>query len=175
MFTVVYLIGTFIFISMIVQDYTSLFGLIGTGFALGLTVSLWLKPRRAWKKLSSVLETMDEERYSAAFYHDRIEIETEILQSVGRGNPDAPENEDNGASGLLRQTSDETAENSDNKPSVPQKTEIVIATEELYASENTSLFILFVNRSLIYVFPKRCFSEEVADRLRDYFVKNGIY
>jgi len=130
-----------VFIYMIVRDYTGLAGWIGAGFALGLLVSIWLKPARAIKKIAAVFENSDEERYSATFYEDRIEVETVVVSD-----------------------NSEISEKTD-------KTVIVISTEELYGAEKENMFILFVNRSLIYVFPKRCLSEEQTGKLREYFDK----
>jgi hypothetical protein len=49
-----------------------------------------------------------------------------------------------------------------------------LAAEELYSSELPDMFLLFVNRSLIYAFPKRCLSPEEADSLRAYFAERKI-
>lgn len=141
MFTAVYAIFVFVFVNMIVTDKTSLFGWIGTGLCLGFLISLWLRPSRARKKLMSALELADEERYSAAFFDDRIEIETTIVH-----------------------TSDEHEQK-------PEKTTIALASEELYSKEIQDAFLLFVNRSLIYIFPKRCLNDGEANGLREYLSK----
>jgi hypothetical protein len=41
--------------------------------------------------------------------------------------------------------------------------------EELFATEKQDMFLLYVNRTLIHVFPKRCMSEEQIEGLRNYF------
>jgi len=140
-FTVVYAIFTFVFVDMIVVDRTSLFGWIGTGLCLGFLISQWLRPSRARKKLLAALELTAEERYSAAFYGDRIEIETIIVH-----------------------------DNSEQEQK-PEKTAIALASEELYTLELQELFLLFVNRSLIYVFPKRCLESGQESELREYLNK----
>ena len=49
-----------------------------------------------------------------------------------------------------------------------------LATEELYSKETQELFLLFVNRSLIHVFPKRCMDESQPEKLRSYFTEKRI-
>jgi len=53
------------------------------------------------------------------------------------------------------------------------KTLITLATEEIYMTEKDGMFLLFVNRSLIYVFPKRCLKDEEIIGLREYFKKSA--
>jgi len=141
MLTIVYAIFTFVFVDMIVVDRTSLFGWIGSGLCLGFLISQWLRPGRARKKLIAALELTAEERYSAAFYDDRIEIETIIVHT-----------------------------NSEQEQK-PDKSTIGLASEELYAVELNDTFLLFVNRSLIYIFPKRCLESGQESALREYLNK----
>ena len=55
-----------------------------------------------------------------------------------------------------------------------EKSTYPLATEELYSKETNELFLLYVNRALIHVFPKRCLSEQEAEELRNYFIKKNI-
>jgi len=147
LFSVVFLIGAALFINMILKNLSSegglMFGIggIGTGLSLGLLASLWLKPRRVWKKIAATLEMTYEERYTATFTENEIEIET-----------------------LIQSEEDESVD----------KSRFVLAEEELYSKETNELFLLFVNRWLTYVFPKRCMSEQEANQLRDYFTLKRI-
>ena len=54
------------------------------------------------------------------------------------------------------------------------KTKIDLRTERLDSVETEDLFLLFVNRSLIYIFPKRCLSEEQKKKLKNYFDDKNI-
>jgi len=67
----------------------------------------------------------------------------------------------------------ETVVNSENEEAVDKST-YPIATEELYSNETETLFLLYVNRSLVYVFPKRCLSEQEINDLRTYFIEKKI-
>jgi len=135
MFTVVYAIFAFVFIDMVITDYTGPIGWVGAGLTLGFLASIWLRPARAKKKIIAAISLLEEEKYSAAFYDDRVEIETV--------------------------TASEKVD----------KTVVTFATEEVFACEKADSFMLFVNRSLIYAFPKRCLSEEEMNGLREYFGK----
>lgn len=44
-------------------------------------------------------------------------------------------------------------------------------TEQQYFTENDALIILIVNKSLTYVFPKRCLSDEEQTKVLEYFKK----
>ena len=159
LFSVVFAISAGLFVNMAVNSggsgITMPIGGIGTGLSLALLANLWLKPRRAKKKLSQALSLMGEERYSAEFGERQIEIQT--IAVVEPSEPDS-EQEDSG----------ESAE--------PERSTSTynIATEELYSRETPLMFVLFVNRGLIYLFPKRCLSEQQIAQLREYFVAKNI-
>jgi len=107
------------------------------GLFCGLLANIWLKPRRACKKLIQALETMDEEKYAVIFGEDSIEVETI--------------------------TATDTV-----------NSKYLHTQEELYSKETQDLFLLFVNRSLIHVFPKRCMDESQAEKIRSYFEEKRI-
>jgi len=132
LFSIVYVICSVAFINMIAVDHTKLFGWIGGGLCLGMLASQWLRPVRARKKIVAALQTAEEEKYTAAFYKDRIEIETVTA-----------------------------SEKTD-------KSVITLATEEIFAGEKADVFYMFVNRSLMYIFPKRCLNNEEPEKLRDF-------
>ncbi|GHU58995.1 hypothetical protein FACS1894133_4820 [Clostridia bacterium] len=47
-------------------------------------------------------------------------------------------------------------------------------TEQQYFTENEKLIILIVNKSLTYVFPKRCLSEDEQTKVREYFKRTVV-
>jgi hypothetical protein len=49
-----------------------------------------------------------------------------------------------------------------------------IGAEELFSKETDGLFLLYVNKALVHVFPKRCLSEQEIEELRNYFTSKGI-
>jgi len=140
MFSIVFMIAIFISITMIINNQ-GIIAWILMGLAAGFLANLWLKPRRACKRLVMVLNTMYEEKYSAVFGDSAIEIETIVH-------------------------SEETEE--------VDKSEYALASEELYSKETRDLFLLFVNRALVYTFPKRCLTKKEAEDLRTYFIEKRI-
>ena len=55
-----------------------------------------------------------------------------------------------------------------------EKTVYRLGEEEFFSKETSDLFLLFVNRALIHVFPKRCLSEQEVEKLREYFILKKI-
>ncbi|MCL1831573.1 MAG: hypothetical protein FWG45_01525 [Oscillospiraceae bacterium] len=155
--SLVYVIAVILFVNLFLYGSVPIIGAIGTGAALGMGISLWLKPRRLRKKLVTVLETSYEEKYAAVFDAQSIEIETIVY---------VPPPTESKELGKL----EEGAEMSEQV----EKSTYVISEEELYSMETNELFLLFVNRALIYVFPKRCLCEQTVNELRTYFNDKGI-
>ena len=52
--------------------------------------------------------------------------------------------------------------------------ELNLANDRLESLEDEEMFLLFVNRTLIYIFPKRCLSEQQKTELSAYFGDKGI-
>jgi len=140
MFSFVFAIGIFLSVNIILNN-GGIVGWIIMGLSAGFLTNLWLKPKRACKRLVMALEMSPEEKYSATFGEDEIEIETLITQEDSE---------------------------------VIDKSQFNITTEELYSMETMDLFLLFVNRALIYTFPKRCLSEQETESLRNYFEEKKI-
>ncbi|MCL1880767.1 MAG: YcxB family protein [Oscillospiraceae bacterium] len=122
-----------------------LVGGIITGLAGGMLFNLWYKPKRLCRKIVSIFEQTEEETYSASFDDKEIIIETITKVDL---------------------TSEELV--------AVEKSTFGINEEELYSIETQDMFMLFVNKALIYVFPKRCLSEHEIGDLRGYFSKKGI-
>jgi hypothetical protein len=144
----VYVIAIVLFVDMIINNGSIAFGGIGFGLAAGMLISIWLRPFRSRKKLVEALETMYEEKYSAVFGETEIEVET-IIQNSGE------------------------SENGENETKI-EKSTYAISAEELYSAETDEMFLLYVNRSLIHLFPKRCLSEQEIQDLRAYFAEKRI-
>lgn len=165
-FTVVYAIALGIGIDFVIHDYTSMPGYILIVIGLGMIFSTWTKPCYAKKKLLKTLESFGEERYTAVFSDTRIVIDTEIL-------PDQQlETVAVTSQGVM--TVGEDVEIPEEKIIKHDKTKIDLRTERLDSVETEDLFLLFVNRSLIYIFPKRCLSEEQKGKLKNYFDDKNI-
>ena len=95
---------------------------------------------------------MNPEEYTAAFYDDKIEIDTVIK-------PKANE---------VRVKIDEQA---DDEAISPLKTTFVLGDDLLEFIENDESLLLVFNRQQIYCFPKRCLSVEQEDKVRDFLTE----
>lgn len=165
-FTVVYAIALGVGIDFVIHDYTSMPGYILIVIGLGMIFSTWTKPYYAKKKLLKTLESFGEEKYTAVFSDTKIVIDTEIL-------PDEQlETVAVTSQGVM--TVGEGVEIPEEQIIKHDKTKIDLRTEKLDSMETAEMFLLFVNRSLIYIFPKRCLSEEHLEKLKNYFDDKNI-
>jgi hypothetical protein len=136
---IAYTIAIVLGVNMIVVNFTGWYGYVLTGMGIFFLSQQIYHPVMARKRLAAALGDMSEERYSAVFREDYIEIDTLGIN----------------------------AEHTD-------KTYIKLGSEELHSEETDWSFLLYVNRRLVYLFPKRCLTEEEIRRLREYFAGKGI-
>lgn len=133
----------------IIMNPTSVFAYAALLFCgLGLVYSLTDK-QRARHRTIDALRDMNPEEYTAAFFDDRIEIETIIR----------PREKE------VRVKLDEEA---DDEIISPLKTTFVIGQDLLEFIENDEALLLVFNRQQIYCFPKRCLSVEQESEVRDF-------
>lgn len=133
----------------IIMNPTSVFAYAALIFCgLGLVYSLTDK-QRARRRTIDALRDMNPEEYAAAFYNDKIEIETIIK----------PKEKE------VRVKLDEEA---DDEIISPLKTTFVIGQDLLEFIENDESLLLVFNRQQIYCFPKRCLSVEQESEVRDF-------
>lgn len=123
-----------------------MFGLFGLAYSL-------TDKKRARSKTIEALKDMDPEDYRAAFYSDRIEIETIIKPK---------ENE-------VHVKIDEEA---DDEIISPLKTTFIPGSDLLEFIENDESLLLVFNRQQIYCFPKRCLSVDQESAVRDYLTND---
>lgn len=166
-FTIVYAIALVLGIDFLIRDYTNFYGYVLTGISVGLIFFNWYRPVMIRKKMINTISSLAEETYITDIFSDRIQITTEILSKENENSEsnEAAENED-------------IADNKDSEEN-EEKTENVVTnlyfgSDLLDAMENERMFLLFVNKSLIYIYPKRCLSAEEQDKLREIFTEKAI-
>lgn len=165
-FSLVYAIALGIGIYFVINNYKSMPGYILIVIGLGMIFSTWTKPYYAKKRLLKTLSSFGEEKYTAVFSDKDIVIDTEIL-------PDAElETVAVMPSGVM--TVGEGVEIPEEKVIQHDKTRIDLRTEKLDSAETEEMFLLFVNRSLIYIFPKRCLEQADIEKLHSYFEDKNI-
>lgn len=173
-FTIVYLIVIALGVNFIVTDYTKPYGYILCALALGVLVSTWTKPINARKRVIATLSELNEEKYVAFFSDDRIEIQTEIIPDDVETETVAITREDIIPVSDNSEAARELAENPEKTAPQIEKSVYKIAENELCSEETSDCYLLYVNRSLIYVFPKRCLSDDEKKQLSDYFNDKSI-
>ncbi|MCL2077054.1 MAG: YcxB family protein [Oscillospiraceae bacterium] len=168
--TIAFLIVLVFGVDFVFRNSSSFTGYILIALAVGMGVSLWTRPIMAQKKLVDTVSELNDERYTARFFDDRIEIDTEIIPDDGalteivaitKYGVDTVENP-------------EVLEQAEKQIIQPETSTIGITSEELFSVEDGEIFCLFVNRALIYIFPKRCLTDEQAAEIRDYFKNKAI-
>lgn len=165
-FTVVYAIAMAAGIDFVIHDYTSMPGYILIVLGLGMIISTWGKPVVARKKLLKTLASFGEEKYNAVLSEKFIEIDTEIL-------PDEQlETVAVTPQGVM--TVDKDVEIPPEQEIKQEKTRLELNNNSLDSMETEKLFLLFVNRSYIYIFPKRCLNEEQIAAVHGYFDDKNI-
>lgn len=165
-FSLVYAIAAGIGVSFIIRDYTNFPGYILFVIGLGMIFSTWARPYYARKRLIKTLQSFSDEKYSAVFEETRIVIDTEILPE------DQTETVAVTSSGVM--TMDQDMEIPEEQEIKHDKTKIELRSNTLDSMETPEMFLLFVNRSLIYIFPKRCLTEEEIGKLKNYFEDKNI-
>lgn len=158
-YTVVYSIALVLGVDFVVKNHENFYGYLLIGIALGLIVFNWYKPVMIRKKMLNTISALAEEQYITEIYPDKVQITTEIL-------PDENSEENNENS--------DGEENSDEEKQENVVTTYYFGSDFLDAMENDKMFLLFVNRSLIYIYPKRCLSDSEQDTLREILTSKSI-
>ena len=166
LFSIVYAIAAGLGVNFVVLNSTNMAGFILIVLGLGMLFSTWARPVYARKKLMKTLESFGGETYTATFADSHITVDTEIL-------PDQ-ETETVAITRDGVMTVGEDVEIPPEQEIKHDKTKIELAANMLDSMETEEMFLLFLNRSLIYIFPKRCLSEEQTEAVRNYFDDKNI-
>ncbi len=169
-FTIVYAIAAILGADMIIRNPQNFYGYLLIGLGIGLIFMQWYRPVMIRKKMLNTLSSMTQETYETEIFSDRIQITTKVLTEEDTGEAENAEEKTEGENPSEDSTETEEAE---------MQEETVVSTfffgsDLLDAMENEELFLLFVNRSLIYIYPKRCLTEEQQNTLREIFTDKAI-
>ena len=166
-FSIVYLIAAGLGLNLMITAPSQIYGYLVFVIGLGMLFSVWARPYYARKKLIRTLESFSRETYTAEFRKESIEIQTIIL-------PDE-EMETVAVTPYGVMKVGEDVEIPEEKViEQPEKTVISLAENTLDSDETDELFMLYLNRSLIYIFPKRCLTDEEKTALAAYFDDKNI-
>ncbi len=166
-YTVVYLIALVLGVDFVIRDNANFYGYLLIGIAAGMTFLTWYKPVMIKRKLLATLSSLSEETYISEIYSDRIVITTVIQQDESADSEEAGED---------KSAVSEQAGNSEEKQSEPTEdvTELFFGSDYIDALENDKMFLLFVNRRLIYLYPKRCLTDEEQERIRGILTEKAL-
>lgn len=171
LYTIVYLIVLVLGVDLIIKNSSSPAGYIASGLSAGILLFNWIKPLMIKKKLVQTLSELNDETYSAAFYDDKIVIET-IIDSSAETETIAITQ-----SGVYTVEEGSEAEKELLRNPVPaeeiQKTVYNLSETDIFFAEKNEVFMLFINRSYIHTIPARCLSAEEREKLRNYFSEKG--
>lgn len=166
LFTIVYGIACGLGINLIVTNMTNPIGYVLTALSLAMIFSTWARPYFVRKRLMHTLQSFSKETYIATFKQDAIEIETEILDD------DNMETVAVTSHGVM--TVGEGVEIPQEQEVKTEKTVLSLTETTLDSMENDDMFILFVARSYMYAFPKRCMTDDQQNELRTYLDDKNI-
>lgn len=173
-FTIVYGIALILGVDMVVRNPQNFYGYLLIGLGAGLIFMQWYKPVAVRKKLLNTLSSMNQESYETEIFQDMISITTIV-------DTDSAEEEEQ--SEEKTEATEETAETAQNSEEAieneGEESETVVSnfyfgSDLMEAMENDKMFLLFVNKSLIYIYPKRCLTEEEQTKLREIFTDKAI-
>lgn len=172
-FTIVYGIALILGVDMVVRNPQNFYGYLLIGLGAGLIFMQWYKPVAVRKKLLNTLSSMNQESYETEIFQDMISITTIV-------DIDSAEEEQSEEKTEIPEETAETAQNSEEViENEGEESETVVSnfyfgSDLMEAMENDKMFLLFVNKSLIYIYPKRCLTEEEQTKLRDIFTDKAI-
>lgn len=193
LFTIVYVIAFILGVDFLIRDLNNFYGYILVGLSAGLIFYAWYKPVLIRRKMISTISSLAEETYISEFYRDKIKITTQILTENAEKFDEISNSEENRSIAAQkneqsdavvnnygsRENSENNGDSTDNLDEENKKEEDVVTTfyfgsDYLDALENEYMFLLFVNKRLIYIYPKRCLSDKEQDKLREILKEKAI-
>lgn len=177
-FTIVYGIATILGIDMIIRNWQNFYGYLLVGIGVGLIFMQWYRPVAIRKKLIATLSSMSQESYETEIFNDKLTITTIVAPEetvvVSESGEKAEVKEEEKASDETDVEGSEYSEDAENSESETVVSTFYFGSDLMEAMENDDMFLLFVNKSLIYIYPKRCLTEEEQNTLRDIFTDKAI-
>lgn len=148
LYTIAYAVLAALFIQAIITDpsYHLGYGLVLLCVVLAVTV--WIQPYNVRKKLLKALKDINDDSYVTSFYEDRFEIETKVTVK-----------DKNAVELKIDENVDDVV--------ISEPVTVTNYLQKLSYIENEDLFVMFVNKKIIYAIPKRCLSQTQEDKLRE--------
>ncbi|MBQ8791639.1 MAG: YcxB family protein [Ruminiclostridium sp.] len=179
-FTIVYAIAAVLGVDMVIRNPQNFYGYLLIGIGIGLIFMQWYRPVMIRKKLINTLSSMSQETYETEIFSDKITITTiveetaeEVEKSEETEKSEEASEEATATEEKLEEAEGEAEENDSSEPEAVVS-HFYFGSDLMDAMENEKMFLLFVNKSLIYIYPKRCLTEEEQTKLREIFTDKAI-
>ncbi|MCH5325210.1 MAG: YcxB family protein [Eubacterium sp.] len=176
-FSAVYVIALILGADMIIRNSSNFYGYVIVGLAAGMTFYSWYKPFQIRNKMLSTLSSLAEETYITEIYPSELRITTHIVDETEDENAEASEGDDGQTESPPEQAETEPqAEELENAvPAEDYEVSVYrFGMDLMDATETEDTFLLFVNKRLIYIYPKRCLSDDEQDKLREILKDKAI-
>jgi hypothetical protein len=163
---------------MIIRNWQNFYGYLLVGIGVGLIFMQWYRPVAIRKKLIATLSSMSQESYETEIFNDKLTITTIVAPEetvvVSESGEKAEVKEEEKASDETDVEGSEYSEEAEKSESETVVSTFYFGSDLMEAMENDDMFLLFVNKSLIYIYRKRCLTEEEQNTLRDIFTDKAI-
>ncbi len=176
-FTIVYAVALVLGVDIMIRNSSNFYGYVIAGLAAGMIFYSWYKPFQIRRKMLESISALAEETYITEIYPSELRVTTCIIEDE----PVSENVEENA----------ENVENTDNiekSDNVEENTDIVVSngeerqevsvyrfgTDLIDAQETEEMFLVYVNKRLIYIYPKRCLSDDEQTKLREILKDKAI-
>lgn len=134
---------------------------------ISIAVGIWFinTPISNRKKLMRGLDIMEETRYKAEFYTDKIKISTCVDKNVETENPDGNASEQPNQDVQAEQTEADMALDGE-KEEIPA-TVIHLDSPIVDLIDREDMFILVVKKSYVFIIPKAAFGNDKCEKIRE--------
>lgn len=199
-FTIVYAVAFVLGVDIMIRNASNFYGYVIAGLAAGMIFYSWYKPFQIRRKMLESISALAEETYITEIYPSELRVTTCIIEDEPisdsvEENAENVENEDNTEKSDIVEENAENVENEDNigNSDNAESTDIVVSngensgneerqevsvyrfgTDLIDAQETEEMFLVYVNKRLIYIYPKRCLSDDEQTKLREILKDKAI-
>lgn len=134
---------------------------------ISISVGIWFisTPVSNRKKLMRGLDSMEGTKYKAEFFTDKIKISTPIEESVETVQKEQEQTEQTEQTEQIEQSEADIALDGENEE-IPA-TVIHLDSPIVDLTDREDMFILVVKKAYVFIIPKRAFTEDECQRIRD--------
>lgn len=192
-FTIVYAVAFVLGVDIMIRNSSNFYGYVIAGLAAGMIFYSWYKPFQIRRKMLESISALAEETYITEIYPSELRVTTCIIEDepVSDNVEENAENVESAGNIENAENVEENAKNVENTENVEENSEnadIVVSngeerqevsvyrfgTDLIDAQETEEMFLVYVNKRLIYIYPKRCLSDDEQTKLREILKDKAI-